>query len=102
MIIHAVGPIWGEGNEDQKLHDAITGSLDLAKKQNLVSISFPAISTGIYGFPKERAARIILKSQIIWCQHHGNEEQTLRLIRNVLLNEEIAQLFTSTFISLNR
>ncbi len=59
-IIHAVGPVWGEGNEDQKLAAAVTGSLSLADQLGLLSIAFPAISTGIFGFPKEQAARVIL------------------------------------------
>ncbi|MBI9047709.1 MAG: macro domain-containing protein [Anaerolineaceae bacterium] len=61
-IIHAVGPVWGSGNEDEKLHKAIIGSLELAEELNLKSISFPAISTGIFGFPKERAATIFFKA----------------------------------------
>jgi len=58
-IIHSVGPVWGEGNEDDKLGAAITGSLTLADRLGLHSIAFPAISTGIFGFPKERAADVI-------------------------------------------
>ncbi len=58
-VIHAVGPIWGEGDEDAKLSAAVRGSLKLADELELKSISFPAISTGIFGFPKERAAKII-------------------------------------------
>jgi O-acetyl-ADP-ribose deacetylase (regulator of RNase III) len=58
-VIHAVGPVWGEGNEDDKLSAAIIGSLRLADQLGLSSIAFPAISTGIFGFPKERAASVI-------------------------------------------
>ena len=58
-VIHAVGPIWGEGNEDAKLSAAVSGSLKVADELKLESISMPAISTGIFGFPKERAAKII-------------------------------------------
>jgi O-acetyl-ADP-ribose deacetylase (regulator of RNase III) len=58
-VIHAVGPVWGEGDEDRKLAEAVTGSLRAADKLSLASIAFPAISTGIFGFPKERAAGII-------------------------------------------
>lgn len=57
-IIHAVGPVWGSGEEDNKLEAAIKGSLDRADELKLQSIAFPAISTGIFGFPKERAARV--------------------------------------------
>ena len=59
-VIHAVGPVWGEGEEDRKLSEAIRGAVKLGDQLGLISISFPAISTGIYGFPIERAARINL------------------------------------------
>jgi O-acetyl-ADP-ribose deacetylase (regulator of RNase III) len=61
-VIHAVGPVWGEGNEDAKLLQAVLGSLKLAEEQHLGSIALPAISTGIFRFPKERAAGVILKA----------------------------------------
>jgi O-acetyl-ADP-ribose deacetylase (regulator of RNase III) len=59
-VIHAVGPVWrgGEQNEDALLASCYRVSLGLAATQNLRSIAFPAISTGIYGFPPGRAARI--------------------------------------------
>ncbi|MBW1677056.1 MAG: macro domain-containing protein [Deltaproteobacteria bacterium] len=53
-VIHAVGPRMGEGNEDEKLKNATLNSLKVADENNLTSITFPAISTGIFGFPKER------------------------------------------------
>ena len=59
-VIHAVGPRYGEGNEDIKLRNATLNSLRLADEYNLSSIAFPAISTGIFGFPKDRCARIML------------------------------------------
>jgi O-acetyl-ADP-ribose deacetylase (regulator of RNase III) len=61
-VIHAVGPSWGEGDEDRKLAAAVIGSLALADRLGLSSIAFPAISTGIFGFPKERAARLIFSA----------------------------------------
>ncbi len=59
-VIHAVGPVWGSGDEDAKLAAAIEGSLRLAEDLSLRSIAFPAISTGIFGFPRKRAAKIFL------------------------------------------
>jgi O-acetyl-ADP-ribose deacetylase (regulator of RNase III) len=58
-VIHAVGPVWGGGdqNEDALLASCYHVSLALAAEQSLRSIAFPAISTGIYGFPPDRAAR---------------------------------------------
>jgi O-acetyl-ADP-ribose deacetylase (regulator of RNase III) len=63
-VIHAVGPQMGEGNEDEKLKNATLNSLKLAEQSNIKSISFPAISTGIFGFPIERCAKIMLETTI--------------------------------------
>jgi O-acetyl-ADP-ribose deacetylase (regulator of RNase III) len=59
-VIHAVGPRMGEGDEDRKLAAAITSVLTLATEQGLRSLSIPAISAGIFGFPKDRCARILV------------------------------------------
>jgi O-acetyl-ADP-ribose deacetylase (regulator of RNase III) len=61
-VIHAVGPRMGEGNEDEKLKNATLNSLKVADENHLKSISFPAISTGIFGFPIQRCAEIMLKT----------------------------------------
>ena len=60
FVIHAVGPVWNGGtkNEDALLAGAYRNSLRLAQENNVRSIAFPGISTGIYGFPKPRAAAI--------------------------------------------
>jgi O-acetyl-ADP-ribose deacetylase (regulator of RNase III) len=63
-VIHAVGPQWGDGNEDEKLKNATLNSLKLADKHNLKSIAFPAISAGIFGFPIDRCAEIMLRTTI--------------------------------------
>ena len=60
FVIHTVGPVWGEGDEDNKLRLAIRNSLKLADQKKLNSVAFPAISTGIYHFPVERAAKLML------------------------------------------
>ncbi len=59
-VIHAVGPRMGEGDEDNKLKKAITSVLTLATEEKLRSISVPAISAGIFGFPKDRCAKILV------------------------------------------
>ncbi|MCR4619048.1 MAG: macro domain-containing protein [Lachnospiraceae bacterium] len=63
-VIHAVGPRWSGGNnhEPQKLHDAYTSSLKLAKENNLHSIGFPLISAGIFGYPLIDAWKVALRS----------------------------------------
>ena len=63
-VIHAVGPRMGEGDEDQKLKNATLNSLKAADENHLKSIAFPAISTGIFGFPIGRCAEIMLKTTI--------------------------------------
>jgi O-acetyl-ADP-ribose deacetylase (regulator of RNase III) len=63
-VVHAVGPQMGEGNEDEKLKNATQNSLKVADENNLTSITFPAISTGIFGFPKERCAELMLQTVI--------------------------------------
>jgi O-acetyl-ADP-ribose deacetylase (regulator of RNase III) len=61
-VIHAVGPRMGEGNEDEKLKNATLNSLKLADEYKLKSIAFCAISTGIFGFPIDRCAEIMLRT----------------------------------------
>lgn len=62
-VIHAVGPIWrgGDAGEDEALAGCYRESLRLAEEAGLESVAFPSISTGIYGFPIERACRIALR-----------------------------------------
>lgn len=59
-VLHAVGPRMGEGDEDRKLAAAVRAALALADRNGLRSIAMPAISTGNFGFPMDRAARIML------------------------------------------
>jgi O-acetyl-ADP-ribose deacetylase (regulator of RNase III) len=76
-VIHAVGPRMGEGNEDQKLKNATLNSLKVADENNLKSISFPAISTGIFGFPIGRCAEIMLKTTIYYLQGQTGLEKVV-------------------------
>jgi O-acetyl-ADP-ribose deacetylase len=59
-VIHAVGPRMGEGDEDNKLKNATLNALKVADANGLKSLAFPAISTGIFGFPIDRCAEIML------------------------------------------
>ena len=59
-VIHAVGPRMGEGDEDSKLTNAVLNSLKLMDEHKMKSIAFPAISTGIFGYPIDRCAKIMI------------------------------------------
>ena len=61
-VIHAVGPRMGEGHEDENLKNATLNSLKLMDEHNLKTIAFPAISTGIFGYPIERCAKIMISN----------------------------------------
>lgn len=69
-IIHAVGPKWGEGDEDDKLRRAVWNSLRTADERGLKTISLPAISSGIFGFPKDRCAAILLATAEEFVRQH--------------------------------
>lgn len=96
-VIHAVGPIWGDphdagtgGDEDRKLTEAVSGSLRVADELHCTSIALPAISTGIFGFPKERAARVILAAIETYFEDNPSALKTVRL---VLFDRETADVF---------
>lgn len=63
-VIHAVGPVMGSGDEDAKLLSATKSVLEMAESYQLKSLAFPAISTGIFGYPVERCAHIMLNA--VW------------------------------------
>lgn len=90
-VIHAVGPIWGEGDEDFKLSSAIRGSLQLAERLGLASIAFPAISTGIFGYPIERAARVFLVT--LQDYFSANPTSGLKLVRITLYDRPSLTVF---------
>jgi O-acetyl-ADP-ribose deacetylase (regulator of RNase III) len=77
FVIHAVGPRMGEGDEDEKLKNATLNSLKLADSKNLKSISFPAISAGIFGFPIQRCAEIMLQTTIAYLKGQTGLEKVV-------------------------
>jgi O-acetyl-ADP-ribose deacetylase len=95
-IIHAVGPVWGEGDEDSKLRAAVRGSLELADQLKLSSLAMPAISTGIFGFPKELAARISYEAIETYFKQQP-AGSSLRVVRIILFDPEAVDAFTSEF-----
>ncbi|MFQ5651265.1 MAG: macro domain-containing protein [bacterium] len=76
-VIHAVGPRMGEGDEDAKLRNATLSSLTVADDNQLRSIAFPAISTGIFGFPIERCAEIMLMAAIEYLRRETRLEKVV-------------------------
>jgi O-acetyl-ADP-ribose deacetylase (regulator of RNase III) len=72
-VIHTVGPRMGEGNEDYKLRKAVRSSLLLASKKGFRSISMPAISSGIFGFPKDRCAKILVEESKTFLQGNNDD-----------------------------
>ncbi|WP_321393006.1 macro domain-containing protein [Emcibacter sp.] len=95
-ILHTVGPVWhggGEGEEDQ-LASCYVSCLDLAAENGIKSLAFPAISTGIFGFPSARAAEISVTTVRDWAKAHPGDpekvifccfdEGTEKLYRNLL------------------
>jgi O-acetyl-ADP-ribose deacetylase (regulator of RNase III) len=92
-IIHAVGPIWRDGsqNEEGLLRDAAWNSLAKAHEMGLSSIAFPAISSGIFGFPKERCAAIMVNTAIDFCAQFP--ESPLQEIRFTNIDELTTSIF---------
>ncbi len=78
-IIHAVGPVWqgGRNNEDALLASCYRASLALAREHDLKSIAFPAISTGIYRFPLERATRIAVTTVADFLASHERPKRVI-------------------------
>jgi len=99
-VIHAVGPVWGQGDEDRKLEAAVRGALRRADELELRSIALPAISTGIFGFPKDRAARIIFSA--IRAYFAENAAGTLQLVRVMLLDRPTLDVFLREWDSATR
>jgi len=78
-VIHAVGPVWRGGNHDESrlLASCYQNALDLAITVHALSIAFPAISTGIYGFPRDEAAAIAVGTVSEWLAHNRTLEQVI-------------------------
>lgn len=94
-VIHAVGPVWGEGDEDAKLAAAVRGALRRAEELGCISLALPAISTGVFGFPKDRAARVIYQALRAYLE--GNPETPLRQIRVVVYDTPTVEAFRNVW-----
>ena len=78
-VIHTVGPIWhgGDQNEEDRLRSCYKTSLALAAEHRVQAVAFPAISTGVYRFPKVRAADIALTQTLAWLRGHELPEKVI-------------------------
>ena len=97
-VIHAVGPRHGEEHEDAKLKDATLNSLILADQKGLRSIAFPAISTGVFGFPKDRCATIMLSTTIAYLEGPTKLEKVVYC----LYDQKAFEIFKRTLQSLTQ
>ncbi len=97
-VIHAVGPRHREEHADAKLKDATLNSLLLADKNRLKSLAFPAISTGVFGFPKERCATIMLSTTIAYLEGPTKLEKVVYC----LYDKKTLEIFEHTLDSLTQ
>jgi O-acetyl-ADP-ribose deacetylase (regulator of RNase III) len=91
FVIHAVGPRWGEGDEENKLRKAVKSTLALATEKGFKTLSMPAISAGIFGFPKDRCAQIMVKETKTFLEE--NKDTSLKEINYYLIDDDIIQFF---------
>ena len=92
-VIHTVGPVYhgGSKGEADLLQNAYRNSLKLAQEKRLQSISFPAISCGVYGYPVDEAGRLAMKI----CIEFAQENTGIKLIRHILFNSKIYDIFAA-------
>jgi O-acetyl-ADP-ribose deacetylase (regulator of RNase III) len=91
-VIHAVGPRMGEGNEDEKLKNATLNCLRIAEKNKLSSIAFCAISTGIFGYPMDRCANIMLTNTL----NYLKSQTELKEVIFCLYDQKAYDVFSNT------
>lgn len=92
-VIHTVGPIYKDGTKGEAflLQSAYKKSLELAREKGLQSVSFPAISCGIYGYPLEEAARLALKT----CIEFARSNTDIKIIRHILFSWPIYEVYSA-------
>jgi len=89
-VIHAVGPVWGEGDEETKLRNAVGSALARAEELGFTSVALPGISTGIFGYPKAAGCRVIVD---VIARHLRAPEGSVTAVRLVSIDEETASHF---------
>ena len=98
-VIHAVGPRMGEGDEDAKLRSAIRASLLIASEKKFRDIAIPAVSSGIFGFPKDKCAAILTSESLNFLLNRGedNEESTLEIVEFCIIDSDTLNEFRLQF-----
>jgi O-acetyl-ADP-ribose deacetylase len=91
FVIHAVGPRWGTGEEDIKLANAVTNSLRKAEDLRLRSITLPAISTGVFGYPKDKCAKVMTETIVKYIKETKNS--SIKEVRIIVLDDETLKIF---------
>ncbi|MDI6728628.1 MAG: macro domain-containing protein [Thermodesulfovibrionales bacterium] len=99
FVIHAVGPRLGEGDEDNKLKNAIINTLMIASGKGLKSISMPAISSGIFGFPKDRCAKILVNEAKKFLEEH--KDTSLEIVEFCIFDDLTLGYFKQEFDKLS-
>ncbi|MEJ2323240.1 MAG: macro domain-containing protein [Nitrospirota bacterium] len=94
-VIHAVGPRMGEGDEDHKLKNAVRATLNLASGKRLRSVAMPAISSGIFGFPKDRCAKILVGESYDYLEE--NPQSSLEVVEFCVFDVETTGHFKREF-----
>jgi O-acetyl-ADP-ribose deacetylase len=96
-VIHALGPVYGQDHpEAELLADCFRNSLALAEERGISSVAFPALSTGVFGYPKGDAAEVTLRAVI----EEAESLRSVRLVRFVLFGEEDRQVYEDTLARL--
>ena len=98
-VIHTVGPIWngGDHNEDELLADCYRNSLKLAAENHIRTIAFPSISTGVYSFPVERAAKIAVHTVDTYLKENPDR---FDLVMWVLFDDRTEAAYQAAIVSL--
>ncbi len=98
-VIHAVGPHGGDADADEKLVSCTRASLDLANKHELKSIAFPAISTGVFGYPIDKCARFMIGAAIHYLK--DNPQTNLELVAFCLWGQSAFDVFVRELVAAN-
>jgi O-acetyl-ADP-ribose deacetylase (regulator of RNase III) len=98
-VIHAVGPRMGEGDENAKLRSAIRASLLIASEKKFRDIAIPAVSSGIFGFPKDKCAAILTSESLNFLLNRGEdkEESTLEIVEFCIIDSDTLNEFRLQF-----